>query len=64
MFKVRERNRIANQQKMAQKIVTSCQELAFAKDRYQRIIQEKEAKKQQIIAGKLKPKGNLLLAKK
>lgn len=58
---VRHRRRVDEQREMAQKIVTGCQEVDFAKERYQRLNAEHAAKRQQIIDNKLKPKGHLLL---
>lgn len=63
-FQVRALTRLTKQRELAQKIVTSCAELNFAKERYQRLLQEKESEKQRIIGEKFKPKGNRLLEKK
>lgn len=48
------------QKELAEKIVTMCEELDFAKDRYAKIEQDKLNK---TSASKLKQKGHLLLKK-
>lgn len=48
---------------MASKIVTMCNELNFAKDRFQKNQIAKEEEKKKIIENKLMPKGYLLLKK-
>ena len=48
---------------MAEKMVTLCEELNYAKERYQRIKNQKAEREQKIIDSKLKPKGHLLLKK-
>lgn len=52
------------QRELAQKIVTGSWEIDYAIDRHKKIEEQKVQEKQEILQGKLRPKGHLLLKKK
>lgn len=56
-----QRRRLIKQREIAAKIVAMCKELDDAKERYKRLGLEKQAERQRIMEGKLKPKGKYLL---
>uniref|UniRef100_A0ABK9NGE1 Large ribosomal subunit protein mL52 n=1 Tax=Glossina morsitans morsitans TaxID=37546 RepID=A0ABK9NGE1_GLOMM len=56
-----QRRRLIKQREIAAKIVAMCKELDDAKERYKRLDLEKQAERQRIMEGKLKPKGKYLL---
>ncbi|XP_053963118.1 39S ribosomal protein L52, mitochondrial [Anastrepha ludens] len=58
-----QKRRLKKQQEIAAKILTLSNELDFAKKRYARIQAEKAAEKENVLKGKLKPKGYMLLKK-
>ncbi|GAB0097032.1 39S ribosomal protein L52, mitochondrial [Sergentomyia squamirostris] len=53
----RQRSRLEEQRVIATKIVSLNKELAFAKERYQRMMQENAIERKRILDGKLKEKG-------
>lgn len=55
--------RVMKQREWAGKIVDQLGELKFAKDRYAKIVQDKEDKRNAILNSKLKEKGLKLLQK-
>ncbi|XP_075978819.1 mitochondrial ribosomal protein L52 [Anticarsia gemmatalis] len=61
---MKQKLRIQKQRDYASRIVELSSELDFAKARHQQMEQAKEKERQQIIANRLKPKGQALLKKK
>ncbi|XP_015189020.1 PREDICTED: 39S ribosomal protein L52, mitochondrial [Polistes dominula] len=60
-FGVKQKARMIKQKEFAKKIHKLVGEIDYAVERHKRLQQEKEEEQQQILANKLKPKGNLLL---
>ncbi|XP_055704398.1 39S ribosomal protein L52, mitochondrial [Phlebotomus papatasi] len=56
-----QRTRLEKQKVIATKIVALNKELAFAKERHQRILREQAEERKNILEGKLKEKGHLML---
>lgn len=56
--------RVMQQRDLAQKIVTGTYEIDYAIKRHQRLKDEEVKAKQDIMDGKLKPKGHFMLKKK
>ncbi|XP_059614662.1 large ribosomal subunit protein mL52 [Phlebotomus argentipes] len=57
----RQKTRLENQKVLAAKIVSLNKELAYAKERHQRLQCEEQETRKSILDGKLKEKGHLLL---
>lgn len=63
-FQQKQKKRMLRQREFASKIVEMCSELDFAKERYNYIEASKEQERQNVIANRLKAKGNELNKKK
>ncbi|CAH1638527.1 unnamed protein product [Spodoptera littoralis] len=61
---IKQKKRMLRQREFASKIVEMCSELDFAKERYNYIEASKEQERQNVIANRLKTKGNALKKKK
>lgn len=60
----KQKQRMLLQREYASRIVDLISEVDFAKERYQKMVADKEQERQNIIANRLKPKGAALARKK
>lgn len=62
-YGVRQKARLLKQKEISDRIMELTNEIDFAVERHQRVIEEESMRKRNILASKLKPKGAALLKK-